>query len=105
MGTTFQLGLDGIEAIGDEPVERTGESMTFSGSGADIDPSNRHGRAYVFDTNGLTAMNDGDKITDLSTADGQVAVIENATLEIHDVPGFSKDMDNQTPTNTPVPGM
>ncbi|MGH1403716.1 MAG: hypothetical protein ACRBDL_05690 [Alphaproteobacteria bacterium] len=105
MGTIFQLGLDGIEAINNEPVERTGSNMTFSGSGADTEPDNRNARAYSFDIGGLSAMNEGDKITNLSTEDGQVAVVQDASLEVHDVPGYSNGLDNQTPTNTPIPGL
>ncbi len=113
MGTVFQIGLDGIEAINGVEIARSQDDTITIESGAIIDaqPSppletKTQTRTFAFGSNGLEAMLTEDGITDLSTEDGQVAVIQGADVTVTDIPGYTNGsvptptVDPSTPTFT-----
>ncbi len=97
MGTVFQIGETGIEAINGVELARTPEDTLTIEAGGIADVQNipqtqdtqQQTRTFSFGTNGLEAMLTDDGITDLKTNDGQVAVVSGSDVNIADVPGYS----------------
>ncbi len=111
MGTTFQLGLDGINAIDGQSVDcPDGSSVCVENGSAqimspDIIEEPKAARTFQIGLTGLEAMMDDNGIKSLETDAGQVTVASRDEITVHDIPGFTQGLDDQAPTNTPIPGL